>query len=82
MTKYKPTTGEASPSYRHRGGEEGIYIPVDVTKSVDGYLDLRREIQARLASVSLYLCISVSLCLCLRVLSVCLLKDSHAQRRN
>ena len=59
MTKYRRTTGEASPSHRHRGGEEGVYIPVDVTNSVDGYMDLRREIQARLVSVFLYLCVLV-----------------------
>ena len=34
-----------SPSLRNLGAGRGIYIPADVTKDVEGYINLRREIQ-------------------------------------
>jgi hypothetical protein len=74
----KRTTGEPSPSHRRRGGEEGVYIPVDVTKSVDGYMDLRREIQV-LAPLSL--CFGASACFAVRRHGA-LLKAAHALCRN
>jgi hypothetical protein len=41
QTVLRDSTVVQSPDNRHRG----TYIPVDVTKSVEGYMDLRREIQ-------------------------------------
>ncbi len=45
QTVHQGSTFVQSASSRHRGGQGGTYIPVDVTKSVEGYMDLRREIQ-------------------------------------
>ena len=40
-----PTRKRFRQTYQNNFVQGGIYIPVDVTKCVDGYMDLRREIQ-------------------------------------